>query len=425
MPDRPGRPDAPDGEFASPAPREALEYFRFRGLKVGFDHRDVRPGERALAFTVAKAMDFDLLKEIRAALDRALGEGMPFGRFEQALTPLLKHRGWWGEREMTDPLTGKRVVAQLGSPRRLRAIYRANFRAAHGAGVWIRAQRTKDADPYFLYELGPVGEACGPHRRWAGTLLPIDHPWWDDHFPPNGSDCGCRVRTVGEREARRRGGPTEAPLRREVARWNERALRFDRVEEGLDPAWATNPGKLWAAGPMGPLGKDFGPADEAYARAAIESVLESPILSVFQASPRGDIPVGVLEEVLRGWIGTEIPVVSFPERIMHKQKGLHRDPNRHGHRDLTATDYRRLPALLEAPDTVFRPRPPQDRPPEAFGRRLCLMGVVAGKRYFAVVERDSRTQRVELISFFRRDMTPRAIGALLRSAREVLRSDSS
>ena len=426
MPDRPDRPDGsdrPDSEFASPAPREALEYFRFRGLKIGFDYRDVRPGEHALAFTVAKAMEFDLLKEIRAALDRALGEGMTFRRFEQSVTPLLKERDWWGRREMTDPLTGRQVVAELGSPRRLRTLYRANFRAARAAGLWTRTQRTKDADPYFLYEPGP-DEACEPHRAWAGTLLPVAHPWWDDHFPPNGWDCDCRARLVGEAEARR-GGPTEPPPRRETARRNERTLRFERVDAGLDPTWATNPGKLWAEGPLGPLGGAFGPADEAYARTAIQSVLESPILAGFQARPRGDIPVGVLDEVLRGWIGTEVPVVSFPERIMYKQKGLHRDPNRHGHRDLAASDYRRLPALLEAPDTVFRPRPPPDRPPEAFGRRLCLMGVVAGKRYFAVVERDPRTQRVELISFFRRDMTPRAIGALLRSAREVLRSDSS
>ena len=424
MPDRPERPEVADGEFASPAPREALEYFRFRGLKIGFDYRDVRPGEHALAFTVAKAMEFDLLKEIRAALDRALGEGMTFGRFEQSLTPLLKERGWWGERELTDPLTGRRVVAKLGSPRRLRTLYRANCRAARAAGLWVRAQRTKDTDPYFLYEPGP-DEACEPHRAWAGTLLPVDHPWWDDHFPPNGWDCDCRVRPVSETETRRRGGPTEPPSRREAARRNERTLRLDRVDAGLDPAWATNPGKLWAEGPMGPLGKDFGPADEAYARAAIQSILDSPILADFQAKPRGDLPVGVLDEVLRGWIETEVPVVSFPERIMYKQKGLHRDPNHRGHRDLATSDYRRLPAFLETADTVFRPSPPPDRPPDAFDQRLCLMGVVAGKRYFAVVERDSRTQRVELISFFRRNMGPRAMEAKLRGAREVLRAPSN
>ena len=423
MSDRPDRPDGsdrPDSEFASPAPREALEYFRFRGLKIGFDYRDVRPGEHALAFTVAKAMEFDLLKEIRAALDRALGEGMTFGRFEQALTPLLKERDWWGRREMTDPLTGKRVVAELGSPRRLRTLYRANCRAAHAAGLWIRAQRTKDTDPYFLYEPGP-DEACAPHRAWAGTLLPVAHPWWDDHFPPNGWGCGCRARLVGEAEARRRGGPTEPPPRRETARRNERTLRFDRVDAGLDPAWATNPGKLWAEGPMGPLGSDFGPADEAYARAAIQSVLESPILPQFRAQPHGDLPAGMLDHEVRGWIGARPHLARLPARIMHKQEGRDRED---GHPRLKAADYRRIPALLGAPGIVFRPNPPPGRPQNAFDRRLCLMGEVEGKRYFAVVELDPTTQKVEVISFFRRDMRPQAIEAMLRSAREVLRAPS-
>ena len=408
MPDHPDRPDGPDREFASPAPREALEYFRFRGLKIGFDYRDVRPGEHALAFTVAKAMEFDLLKEIRAALDRALGEGMTFGRFEQSLTPLLKERGWWGRRELTDPLTGKQVVAELGSPRRLRTLYRANFRAAHAAGLWIRAQRTKDADPYFLYEPGP-DEACEPHRPWAGTLLPVDHPWWDDHFPPNGWDCDCRVRPVGEAEARRRGGPAEPPPRREAARRNERTLRLDRVDAGLDPAWATNPGKLWAEGPMGPLGKDFGPADEAYARAAIQSVLESPILGRFLKAPRGDLATGLLEPEVQRWIGATTRLVRLTEEIMGKQLGQWRKKRPDGElryrgHELTVSQYRLLPRFLRQPQLVMRHMPVYRISREKLATRLNLISETGGIYYNLVVAKfpDDPT-RVALVSFYEID----------------------
>ena len=49
MADRPERPRcSPPG----PAPKEGLEYFRFRGLRTGFDYRDVWQEEHALAFTV-------------------------------------------------------------------------------------------------------------------------------------------------------------------------------------------------------------------------------------------------------------------------------------------------------------------------------------------------------------------------------------
>ena len=29
------------------------------------------------------------------------------------------------------------------------------------------------------------------HRAWHGLILPIDHPLWDTHYPPNGWGCRC------------------------------------------------------------------------------------------------------------------------------------------------------------------------------------------------------------------------------------------
>ena len=40
----------------------------------------------------------------------------------------------------------------------------------------------------------------------AGTLLPVDDPWWQTHYPPNGWGCKCWVRQVSRREAERLGG---------------------------------------------------------------------------------------------------------------------------------------------------------------------------------------------------------------------------
>ena len=403
-PDHPGSGFSP-GEFPSPAPREALDYFRFRGLKIGFDHRDVGPPEHALSFTVAKAMETDLLKEIRAALDRVLGEGRSFGQFEEALTPRLRERGWWGEREMTDPLTGRRVLARLGSPRRLRILYEANLRAAHAAALWVRAQRTKDTDPYFLYEADPVGEACEPHCAWAGTLLPVDHPWWDDHFPPNGWNCRCRVREVSESEAARRGGPTEPPPRRQVARWNERTLRFETTDEGLDPAWTTNPGKLWAESPMGPLRKKFDPTDEAFAHAAILSVIESPILDRFLEEPRGDLAAGVFDEQVREWIGAESRIVRLPEEIMKKQLGRWRKKRPDGElryqgHELATYEYRLLPHLVAKPQLVMRSMPALRISRERLALRLNLISQINGTCYNTVVGRfPADPTRVGIITF--------------------------
>ena len=256
-----------------PVPEEALRYFRAKVNLPGFDHRDVWREEHASAFTVAKAMQMDVLDSIRQALDDNLASGKTMRDFEKHLTPTLQSLGWWGRKEMVDPVTGQVVEAHLGSPRRLRTIYRANMATARTAGQWERAQRTKAALPYLLYELGPSKEHRPEHAAWHGTLLPVDDPWWDTHMPRNGWGCRCEVRQVGRSEYGRltrdgvpgpitqvldpeTGKPTgritfekipaktTAPPIQYVDWKNKRTGRVEKVPKGIDPGWDTNPGKV-------------------------------------------------------------------------------------------------------------------------------------------------------------------------------------
>ncbi|MEC7376171.1 MAG: phage minor head protein, partial [Pseudomonadota bacterium] len=188
---------------AGPVPRDALAYFRDKDLRVGFDYQDVWGREHAHAFTVAKAMKMDILDDVRAGLDEALTEGKTFRDFSRNVKPKLQEKGWWGIKDEIDPNTGERRRVQLGSPRRLKTIYQSNLRSARSAGQWQRIQRTKETQPYLLYELGPSENHREQHVAWAGTLLPVDHPWWRDHMTPNGYGCKCRVRQVSEVEAER------------------------------------------------------------------------------------------------------------------------------------------------------------------------------------------------------------------------------
>lgn len=45
------------------APKEAVNFFRQKGYKVGFSWQDVWQEEHAYAFTVAKAMRNDILQD--------------------------------------------------------------------------------------------------------------------------------------------------------------------------------------------------------------------------------------------------------------------------------------------------------------------------------------------------------------------------
>lgn len=227
-----------------PVPQDALDYFRVKGLRLSWDHREVYREEHDLAFTVAKVASLDLLNDIRHHVEKALAEGRTLRDFSRELTPVLQKAGWWGRQLQPDPQdpTGELREVQLGSPRRLKTIFDANMRTARAAGQWERAQRTKRARPFFIYELGPSTKHRAEHQAWEGTVVHVDDPWLDEHYPPNGWGCKCRLRQISRAEAERRG--MKAPPPPSYVDWhNERTGETVRVPRGIDPGWDRNPGK--------------------------------------------------------------------------------------------------------------------------------------------------------------------------------------
>jgi len=235
MPDR--RPPVPP-----PPDVEAYWQARSQRLAYGYSWRDVWGEEHAHAFTVAKAMTADVLGDIRDEVGRAIKEGTTFETFRRELEPRLQARGWWGEKRMTDPATGRERIVKLGSPRRLKTIYWANTRTARAAGLWARAQRTKKLLPYFVYGLGPSQKHREPHVRMAGVIAAIDDPVWNTWFPPSAWGCKCWLRQVTKAAAERLGvkDPPELPMREFT---NDRTGETIRIPEGVDPGWHTNPGR--------------------------------------------------------------------------------------------------------------------------------------------------------------------------------------
>ena len=232
-------------------PKEALDWFKAKGLKPAFDYRDVWKEEHANAFTVAKMLNADLLVEVRQLVEQALEEGQTYQQFATSLKPLLVKSGWWGIQEMNDPLTNETKLVQLGSEERVKTIYRTNMRTARAAGQWQRIERTKRAMPYLLYQLGPAKEHRALHVSWAGVLLPVDDPWWSTHMPPNGWGCHCGVRSVSRVEAEKLTASgnilTEAPNDGTKQWLNKRTGEVETLPAGIDPGWDYNPGKSRSA----------------------------------------------------------------------------------------------------------------------------------------------------------------------------------
>lgn len=229
--------------FKALPPEQALKFFRQKGYKIGFDHRDVWQAENQAAFTVAKAMQMDLLADIRAQVDSALANGTTLQQFTKALKPNLAARGWWGRANMTDPLTGETKDVQLGSTRRLKTIYDTNLRTAHAEGQWARIQQSKASFPYLMYDGNNSEHPRVQHSAWDGLVLRADDPWWQSHMPVRAWGCKCRVIQMGQRQLDRQGlKEDQAPAEQYRDYVNKRTGETQRIPSGVDPAFNYPPG---------------------------------------------------------------------------------------------------------------------------------------------------------------------------------------
>lgn len=287
-------------------PKEAIAYFRDKGIAFGFAWQDVWQAEHAVAFTVAKAMSRDVLETIRAAVDNAIADGETLDTFRKELRPRLEALGWWGRKPVLDPLTGARKTVQLGSPRRLKTIFAVNMRTAYQAGRWERIVKQKAAFPYLRYTSVLDGRERPQHHAWHGTVKPVDDAWWDSHYPPCGWNCRCTATAFSRRMLEKRGySVTDAPPAFEQRPWtNKRTGEVTTVEDGIDPGWSYNVGKarMDALAPS-PLPKGFEGRDGAAAAAIGAGAIGAGLAAFFGAFGIGatDARSGRMIEDKGGW----------------------------------------------------------------------------------------------------------------------------
>ncbi len=309
--------DKPGYAFDRGAPPEVTRYFRNKRLKPSFDWRDVEPEEHAIAFTAAKAMNLDVLEALQGAIQTAIDEGIPFEQFQKELRPRLRKLGWWGVKEQVDPVTGEARKVQLGSPRRLKTIYRANMRSARAAGQWDRIQRTKRALPYLMYLLGPSERHRPHHEAKAGLVLPVDDPFWQSWYPPNGWGCKCHVRQITRREAERVGvsDSPDVPMREVI---NRRTGEIKTIPSGIDPGWERNPGEHRAATMRAHLEGKLNAADHFTAQVAARDMSRSwRAQRLIDGEAKGDVPIAMIPPEIAERLGAKSRVIALSDRSTH------------------------------------------------------------------------------------------------------------
>lgn len=227
-------------------PPEVREFFETREIRPAFSYLDVWREEHLSAFSVAKAVEGDVVEAFRAAVAEALNEGLPYREFTQRLAPILADKGWWGRQERTDPITGEAKEVQLGSPARLKLVLETNVRVARGAGQWQRIERRKRAQPLLRYRLGASERHRPDHAALDGLIFPVDHDFWDMWMPSNGYNCKCWVEQLTQARGEDLGydGADPPEWAMELLDYtNPRTGRTVRAPRGIDPGFAFNPGK--------------------------------------------------------------------------------------------------------------------------------------------------------------------------------------
>lgn len=185
-------------------PENAVAFMKSKGYAITWNWQEMLDRAHDQAFTVAKAMNLDLLSDIRGALETALQDGKPLKQFTKALQPVLEAQGWWGKQVVVDSSGGAEMV-QLGSPRRLKTIYQTNLQSAYMAGRKASMEETTDTHPYWMYIAILDGKTRPSHRALHGQVFRHDDPIWAAIFPPNGFNCRCRVVALSEAAVKRRG----------------------------------------------------------------------------------------------------------------------------------------------------------------------------------------------------------------------------
>jgi uncharacterized protein with gpF-like domain len=190
--------------------------------------RDLWHAQHDRAFVVAGVMKADLLADLAAAVDKAITQGTTLDQFRRDFRRIVEEHGWHG-------WTGEDRESTEGW--RTQVIYRTNVLASYAAGR--HAQLTAGGYAFWVYRHGGSEEPRLQHLSWNGVALPPDHPFWAQHYPPNGWGCSCYV--AGARTAagvRRVGGDPDKPL----------PPGWDRIDPrtgaptGIDKGWAYAPG---------------------------------------------------------------------------------------------------------------------------------------------------------------------------------------
>jgi SPP1 gp7 family putative phage head morphogenesis protein len=225
----------PDIQLGGVPFEEAASFFRNKVRLPTRAWTDLKEGMHARAFVVAGATKDELLKDLQSSIQRAIDDGTGLAQFRKDFKQIVAKHGW--------SYTGD--SSRKGRAWRTKVMFETNLSMARAAGRWEQIQRVKRTRPLLRYVAILDTHVRPDHRRWHGTVLPVDDEWWQTHYPPNGWNCRCTVMSLSRRMMEDFGYTESAsppqfdPVRRKDP-FGDGTIALDR---GIDPGFNYNVGE--------------------------------------------------------------------------------------------------------------------------------------------------------------------------------------
>lgn len=321
------------------APKEAVRFLAEKRNQPSDGWETVSARAHQQAFTVAQTAGFDVLGDIKSAIEQARDQGWTHKQFQDHLRPLLRAKGWWGQ--AVDPETGEILkqypgtsrAVRYGTPARLRLIYDTNMANSYAAGRRERQLATARLFPFWRYVAVLDVRTRATHRALNGKVFPADHPFWSVNYPPQGFRCRCTVQALRQADVDRARIPVEGNdgdfVERQVPVNSGRdvmTVRGWKTGDGRefwpDPGFDHAPGDMQVA--RGRLGKSLERLPDSALPAAARVVSKGEGFALWRKAPEGSFPIATLPQKHANLLGHKgSRTVQLSADTMRKQEDRH------------------------------------------------------------------------------------------------------
>jgi SPP1 gp7 family putative phage head morphogenesis protein len=168
--------------------KDAVDFWESKVKLSPSGYRKLSDEAKMKAFAVAGIAKGDELETVYNALSQAIEGNINFEDFKKQCSTIFEKRGWTGI-----------------SSWRVDNIFRTNVQAAYMAGRWKQASAASNLRPYGQYSAINDKRTRPTHTAMHGVVYPLDHSFWDTWWPLNGFRCRCNVKTLSERQVKKRG----------------------------------------------------------------------------------------------------------------------------------------------------------------------------------------------------------------------------